>query len=70
MATIVVGLDMVEVHRVSNSWHIVDAFGVVPEVWIIDQAFEIAFEMTMVNGIEAHECSEEANISFSETVAN
>ena len=58
MAAIIVFLDVVEVDCFCNSWHIVNAFGVIPEVWIVSQMSDIAFEMAIINTVKTNKSCE------------
>ena len=63
---VVMPLDMVEVHGVGDAVGLIEVFEVAEEVGVVDDPPEVALEMAVVDGIEAHESNEQAPISFDE----
>ena len=63
---VVVPLDVVEVHGVGDAVGLIEVFEVAKEVWVIDDSPEVALEMAVVDGVEAHEGDEQAPIGFDE----
>ena len=64
MRHVIVALDMIEVDRRCNVAELVEIAQVAPEVRIVDDAAEIALEMSDVHGIEADQRDEEAPIGL------
>ena len=63
---VVVPLDVVEVHGVGNSVDLIEIFEIAKEVGVVDDPPNVAFEMAMVDGVEAYEGDEQAPIGFDE----
>ena len=63
---VVMPLDMVEVHGVGDAVGLIEVFEVAKEVRVIDDSPEVALEMAVVDGVEAHEGDEQAPIGFDE----
>ena len=63
---VVVPLDMVEVHGVGDAVGLIEVFEVAEEVGVVDDPPDVAFEMTVVDGVEAYEGDEQAPIGFDE----
>ena len=53
MRHVVVPFDMVEIDRLGNARKLVEILEITGEMRIVDDAPEVALEMTMVDGIEA-----------------
>ena len=51
---VVMPLDVVEVHGIGDAVGLIEVFEVAEEVGIVDDPPEVALEMAMVDGIEAH----------------
>ena len=66
MGDVIVPLDMVEVDGVGDAVGLIEVFQVAEEVWVIDDSPEVALEMAMIDGVEAHEGDEQAPIGFDE----
>jgi hypothetical protein len=66
MRHVVMPLDVVEVDGIRHSRYLVDVAGVGPEVRVIYQTAQVALEMHVVDGIEAEQRREEANIGLSQ----
>ena len=47
---------MLKVNRSSNARDIVNALGVIPVIEIVNEAAEIAFEMSIINRVKTHKC--------------
>ena len=63
---VVVPLDVVEVYRVGDAAGLIEVFEVAKEVRVVDDSAEVALEMAVVDGVEAHEGDEQAPIGFDE----
>ncbi len=63
---VVMPLDVVEVHGVGDAVGLIEVFEVAEEVGVVDDPPEVAFEMAMVDGVEAYERDEQAPIGFDE----
>jgi len=66
VAHVVVALDVAEIDGLGDARDLVDVAGVGPEVAVIDDAPDVALEMTMVDGIEPDERGEQPDIGFGE----
>ena len=66
MGDVVVPFDVVEVHGVGNAVDLIEIFEVAEEVGVVDDPPDVAFEMTVVDGVEAYEGDEQAPIGFDE----
>src|ERR1700722_6049336 len=64
VAGVVVTLDLIEVDGLGDARDLVQLAQVVPEIWIVDDAPQIAFEVTVVDRFEADERGEQAPVSF------
>jgi hypothetical protein len=65
-----VALDVVEVGRVAEGRLLIEHARVVPQARIVDQAANVALEVAVVHGVEAHERGEQADVGFGEPVAH
>ena len=63
---IVMPLDVIEVHGVCNAVGLIKVFEVAEEIRVVDDPFEVALEMAVIDGVEAHEGDEQAPIGFDE----
>src|SRR5688500_8334310 len=61
---VVVPLDVIEVNRVGDARLLIKILQVTVEIWEIDDAAEIAFEVAVINRVEAHQCAEEPPVGF------
>src|SRR5258707_10234759 len=61
---VVVPLDLIEVDGIGDARDLVQLAQIVPQIWIVDDAPQIALEVTVVNRVEADEGGEQAPISF------
>ncbi len=48
-------LDVIEVHRLSDARLLVQIDQVALQIWIIDDAPQVAFEMAVINRVETHQ---------------
>ena len=63
---VVMPLDVVEVDGVGDAVGLIEVFEVAEEVRVVDDAPEVALEMAVIDGVEAHEGDEQAPIGFDE----
>jgi len=63
---VVMPLDVVEVYGVGDAVGLIEVFEVAEEVRVVDDPSEVALEMAVINGVEAHEGDEQAPIGFDE----
>ena len=61
---VVVPLDVIEVYGIGDAVGLIEVFEVTEEVRVVDDPSKVAFEMAMVDGVEAHEGDEQAPIGF------
>jgi hypothetical protein len=60
--------DMVKIHGVGNPIDLVEIPQIPIQVRIVNNASNIAFEMTMVDRVEADQCDEESPVCFERQV--
>ena len=63
---VVMPLDVVEVDGVGNAVGLIEVFEIAEEIGVVDNPPEVAFEMAMVDGVEAYEGHKQAPIGFDE----
>ena len=63
---VVMPLDVVEIYGVDDAVGLIEVFEVAEEVRVVDDPPEVALEMAVVDGVEAHEGDEQAPIGFDE----
>ena len=61
---VVVPLDVVEVDGIGDAVGLIEVFEVTEEVGVVDDPSKVAFEMAMVDGVEAYKGDEQAPIGF------
>src|SRR5215472_14020368 len=69
VAAVIVGLDVVEAHRLGDARHLIERARKIPQLGKIHQAVTVAFEMAMVDRIEAHQSSEQPPVRFGDLLA-
>ena len=69
MTAVIVPADVIEVHGLGDARQLEQIPSVAPEVRIIDQSAQIAFEMAEVDGIETNQGGEETPVGFYGPVA-
>src|SRR5271169_3289941 len=70
MTLIIVSLDVLSIDGFRKAGGLVKIPSVGPEVRVIDDAFQIALEVSKVHQIESHERREQTNIGLGEPVTN
>src|SRR5262249_344718 len=66
LAAVVMPLDVIDADGLSYSWHLIEITGVIPQIRVVGDPPEIAFEMTVVDGVNPHERGEYAPVRFSQ----
>src|SRR5579884_4145798 len=61
---VVVAFDVREADRLSNTGDLVKVARIAPQVWIIDDAPEVALEVAVVNRVEAHQRGEQSPVGL------
>lgn len=61
---VVMPLDMVEIHGHGDAVGLVEIFQIPEQVRVVDDSPEIAFEMTMVHGVEPNQCDKKPPVGF------
>ena len=64
VGNVVMPFDVVEVYGFGNAVGLVEVFEEIKEVGVVDDPPEVALEMAVVDGVEAHEGDEQAPIGF------
>ena len=65
---VIVTLDMINVDGVSKAGMLVQVARIAPQVRIIDESPQVAFEVTVVYGVEACQRRKQPNIRFGNRV--
>ena len=63
---VVVPLDVVEVDGIGDAVGLIEVFEIAEEVGVVDDPPDVAFEMTVVDSVEAYEGDKQAPIGFDE----
>ena len=63
---VVMPFNMIEVYSVGDAVGLIKVFEVAEEVGVVDDPSEVALEMAVVDGVEAHEGDEQAPVGFDE----
>lgn len=58
MARVVVIFNLLHIYRVSNAFNRIKLAGVTPEIWVVNNAFLITFEVPKIHRIEANQSRE------------
>lgn len=66
MRDVVVPLDVVDIHGLGNAVGLIEIFQIPEQVRVVDDSSEIAFEMSVVHGVEPNQCDEKPPVSFHE----
>ena len=66
MREVVMPLDVIEIYRVRNAGHLIEVFEVTGQIRVVDDAPEVAFEMSMIDGVKPDEGDKESPIGFDE----
>ena len=57
-------LDVFEIDRVGNAWVLIKVHQITLQIWVVDDAAQIALEMAVINDVESDECAEKSPIGF------
>src|SRR5260370_35493519 len=66
---VIVPLDLREVDGLRDARDLIQLAQIVPQIRIVDDAPQIAFEMTVIDRVEAHQRGEQAPVSLGDTSA-
>src|SRR4051812_6374631 len=66
---VIMALDMIEIHRLSDSAMLVQVHEVALHTSIIDNAADVTFEMAVINRVKADERAEKPPVCFHDAVA-
>ena len=69
MRHVVVPLDMIDADRLGDSRLLIEIEQITLQIRVIDDAPKIAFEMPVINGIEANQRAKETPIGFDHPIA-
>ena len=68
MRHVVMPLDMIEVDRLGDARLLVQIHEVALQVWIIEDAPQVAFEMAVINGVKTHKRAKQSPVRLDNTV--
>jgi hypothetical protein len=54
-----VRLDVINAHRRGDAGHLIELAQIVREIWVIDDAAEVAFEVAVIDRVEANKRREQ-----------
>jgi hypothetical protein len=66
---VIVLLDVIEVHGLGNSQLLVEVGEITLEVWVIDDPAQTAFEMDVVDDVEANEGAKQSPVALHDSVS-
>src|SRR3546814_8782078 len=69
MASVVVVLDVMQVHCVGDTGHLVELAGVAPQVGVVDETLPVALEVAVGDRLEAYMSGEQGTGGFGHPVA-
>lgn len=69
LAHIVMTLNMIQIARCFDARILINIFQVIPQIWEIDNALQIAFEMPVIYRIKPQQGCEQTHVSFGELIA-
>ena len=61
---VIMTLDVIEIDRVGNSWLLIQIHQITLQVRVIDDAAQIAFEVSVINDVEPDERAEKSPVGF------
>ena len=64
VSEIVVTFDVIKIHRIGDTIDLIKIAQIPGQIWIIDNPSDVAFEMTMVDGVKADQSHEEPPVCF------
>ena len=67
MRHVVMPLDVIEVHGIGDAVVLIEVFEIAEQVPIVDDAADIAFEVSMIDGVKADERDEQAPICLNKS---
>ena len=65
---VIMTLDVIEIDRVGNSWLLIQIHQITLQVRVIDDAAQIAFEVSVINDVEPDERAEKSPVGFDDPV--
>lgn len=63
---VVVPLDVVEIHRLCDAVGLVQVFEIAKQIRVVEDASDVALEMSVVDCVEPNECDEQAPVGLHE----
>jgi hypothetical protein len=70
VTAIIVPFNVIEIDGIGDARYLIEIAQIIPEIWIVDDAAQITFEVTVVNGVEADQRGEQPPVSLSDASAN
>ena len=70
LAAVIVPLDLIDADGLGNAGHGIKIAQIIPQVGIVGDAAQIAFEMAVIDGVETDERGEQPPIRFSDLAAD
>ena len=63
-------LDLIDAYRLGDAGHLIKIAGVIPQIGIVGDAPQIAFEMAVINAVKADQRREQPPVSFRDAAIN
>lgn len=70
VTAIIVPFNVIEIEGIGDARYLIEIAQIIPEIWIVDDAAQITFEVTVVNGVEADQRGEKPPVRLSDRRAN
>jgi len=64
VGVVVMPLNVIEIDGLGDSWLLIEILQITEKIWVIDNATNITFEMSVVNRIKAHKSYEQAPVGL------
>jgi hypothetical protein len=61
-------LDVIKIDGVGNAWMLIQIHQIILQIWVVDDAPQIALEMPVIHHVEPDERAEKSPIGFHDSV--